>query len=152
MRANNWFLRPFIAAACLTTLAQAAASQDIIVDNSDPAAAALSGRWRTLIRGAVYRRPGESREQRAARYLATRIDRAEVGRTIALFQVGGPAWKTWNEQIHRRLLDRQRRDGHFCCFRGSWDADGAGGRVVATAFCTLVSEVFWRYDRVFGTR
>jgi phenylpropionate dioxygenase-like ring-hydroxylating dioxygenase large terminal subunit len=30
---------------------------------------------RSLIRGAVYRRPGESRQQRLARYLATRIDR-----------------------------------------------------------------------------
>lgn len=30
---------------------------------------------RTLIRGAVYRRPGESRRERLARYLATRIDR-----------------------------------------------------------------------------
>lgn len=34
---------------------------------------------RTLIRGAVYRRPGESRQQRLARYLATRIDR-DTGR------------------------------------------------------------------------
>lgn len=34
---------------------------------------------RTLIRGEVYRRPDETREQRAARYLATRIDR-ETGR------------------------------------------------------------------------
>lgn len=30
---------------------------------------------RSMIRGAVYRRPGESRQQRLARYLATRIDR-----------------------------------------------------------------------------
>ncbi len=30
---------------------------------------------RSVIRGAVYRRPGESRQQRLARYLATRIDR-----------------------------------------------------------------------------
>jgi phenylpropionate dioxygenase-like ring-hydroxylating dioxygenase large terminal subunit len=34
---------------------------------------------RTLIRGEIYHRPGETREQRAARYLATRIDR-ETGR------------------------------------------------------------------------
>jgi phenylpropionate dioxygenase-like ring-hydroxylating dioxygenase large terminal subunit len=38
----------------------------------------------TLIRGAVYRRPGETREQRAARYLATRIDRETGAEDVQL--------------------------------------------------------------------
>jgi hypothetical protein len=70
--------------------------------------------------------------------------------------VGGTMWRDMKEALERQLLDTQRRDGHACCFRGSWDprprAVLPGGRVTATAASVLTAQVFYRYDRVFGTR
>ena len=70
--------------------------------------------------------------------------------TLALFQVGGSTWKTWEEKLTRALLDAQRKDG---CATGSWDPigpwGGDGGRVYATAMMTLCLEGDIRYERVF---
>ena len=54
---------------------------------------------RTVLRGEVYRRPGETREQRAARYLAMRIDR-ETGREDVQLSV----WS--NESMKSSGFDR----------------------------------------------
>ena len=72
--------------------------------------------------------------------------------TLAMFQVGGEAWKSWNEAMNEAIIERQRADGNFS---GSWDPKGAwgetGGRVYSTALMTLCLEVYYRYGRVFGT-
>jgi len=74
--------------------------------------------------------------------------------TLALHQVGGSSWRTWNEAMKGAILDHQRGDTDFCGFRGSWDPKGPwggdGGRVYATALMALCLEVYYRYERVFG--
>ncbi|MFT7619708.1 MAG: hypothetical protein ACI97A_003364 [Planctomycetota bacterium] len=72
--------------------------------------------------------------------------------TLAMFQIGGDAWKKWNTAMNEAIIERQRTDGNFS---GSWDPKGAwgeaGGRVYSTALMTLCLEVYYRYGRVFGT-
>jgi hypothetical protein len=71
--------------------------------------------------------------------------------TLALFQVGGEAWKAWNHALKDAVVDRQRKDG---CAKGSWDPVGPwghdGGRVYSTAVSVMCMEVYYRYARVFG--
>jgi uncharacterized protein YegL len=75
--------------------------------------------------------------------------------SLAAFQIGGDAWKRWNEAMTKAVADHQRleegRDE-----RGSWDPAGPwakqGGRVYATALNCLCMEVYYRYGRVFGVR
>jgi len=66
--------------------------------------------------------------------------------TIALFQMGGPRWKQWNEHMKQTLLKHQVRDGPM---RGSWDPVGlwanTAGRIYATALNTLDLEIYYRY-------
>ena len=73
--------------------------------------------------------------------------------TLAMFQVGGPAWKTWNAGMKFAVIDSQRKDGDK---RGSWDPDGVrgkqGGRVYATATMAMCLQAYYRYSRVFGVR
>ena len=73
--------------------------------------------------------------------------------TLAMYQVGGTAWTTWNKAMSSAIIEQQRQDGHF---KGSWDPIGAwgeeGGRVYSTALLTLCLEVYYRYGRVFGAR
>jgi len=73
--------------------------------------------------------------------------------TLAMYQVGGRPWEAWNRAMQRAIVDTQRRDAS--CARGSWDPVDAwgeeGGRVYATALLTMCLEVYYRYDRVFGT-
>ena len=49
-----------------------------------------------------------------------------------------------------------RKDGIYCTYKGSWDPKGPwgpdGGRVYSTAMMALCLEVYYRYDRVFGTK
>jgi hypothetical protein len=72
---------------------------------------------------------------------------------LAAFQRGGTTWKAWNERLKDVLLRHQERRG---CEAGSWPAVGQtgakGGRVVATAFCTLALEVYYRYPRATAGR
>jgi hypothetical protein len=75
--------------------------------------------------------------------------------SLAIFQVGDPYWKQWNEAMKTAIVDNQRteegRDE-----RGSWDPVDPwapeGGRIYATAVNCLSLEVYYRYGRVFGTR
>jgi hypothetical protein len=73
--------------------------------------------------------------------------------TLAIFQVGGEAWKAWNVAMKSAIIDNQRKDGDF---KGSWDPIGPwgreGGRVYSTAVCVMCLEVYYRYSRVFGIK
>jgi hypothetical protein len=73
--------------------------------------------------------------------------------TLAMYQAGGSEWREWNEAMRHAILDRMRKDGDE---KGSWDPDDCwgeeGGRVYSTALLTMCLEVYYRYDRVFGTR
>jgi hypothetical protein len=68
--------------------------------------------------------------------------------TYAMFQVGGPKWKTWNKAMQKALLDKQCMGGPE---DGSWHPIGewciAGGRVYATAINALTLEIYYRYER-----
>jgi hypothetical protein len=71
--------------------------------------------------------------------------------TLAMFQVGGPEWNSWNSKLQSAVIDTQRTDNNYA---GSWDPVGPwgedGGRVYSTALMTLCMEVYYRYPRVFG--
>ena len=73
--------------------------------------------------------------------------------TLAMYQVGGDAWTSWNKKMQEAVIETQRVDGDFA---GSWNPDGAwgeaGGRVYSTALMTLCLEVYYRYGRVFGVK
>jgi hypothetical protein len=76
--------------------------------------------------------------------------------TLAMFQVGGDAWKRWNEAMVPSIVANQRTDGDYCLYRGSFDPIDPwgpdGGRVYSTALLAMCLEVYYRYDRVIGTR
>jgi hypothetical protein len=75
--------------------------------------------------------------------------------TLALFQVGGKHWESWNRAMTDAIVKHQwpEKSGSRT---GSWDPIGPwgpdGGRVYSTACMVLCLEVYYRYDRVFGTR
>jgi hypothetical protein len=73
--------------------------------------------------------------------------------TLAMHQLGGPAWDRWNKSLEKAVIQSQVKEG---CAEGSWDPKdpwgGDGGRVYSTALMTMCFEVYWRYPRVFGTR
>ena len=131
-------------------------------DSRDPYEAAVGLFGRIVLGGEPARGMGLRGAARIA-CLQPPVRTAENGRidavqwlfgTLALFQAGGPTWKPWNAQLKRAVIETQRRDGIFCCYRGSWDPVGVGsgrfGRVGATALRALCMEVYYRYDRVFG--
>ncbi|MBN1917140.1 MAG: terpene cyclase/mutase family protein [Verrucomicrobia bacterium] len=65
----------------------------------------------------------------------------------AMYQVGGSAWKEWDEKMTKQLLDIQVRSGGE---RGSWPETGsAAGRDYATAMALLALEVKWRYLPIY---
>lgn len=80
--------------------------------------------------------------------------------SMALYQVGGSTWATWEKALARTLLDNQRgwhsKDmgkGHtnkeILDEHGSWDAvdawGQAGGRVYSTAINCLTLQTYYRY-------
>jgi hypothetical protein len=73
--------------------------------------------------------------------------------TLALFQLQGPAWETWNAALQQRLLALQEKRGELA---GSWPPDrvwgGYGGRVYSTALAALCLEVYYRYLPLYGKR
>ncbi len=75
--------------------------------------------------------------------------------TLAMFQIGGSTWKTWNKAMVNAVLKSQHRKGSGAR-TGSWDPIGAwgadGGRVYSTATMVMCLEVYYRYDRVFGLK
>lgn len=75
--------------------------------------------------------------------------------TVALAQIGGPAWQMWNRALRDTLVAAQRRDRPW---DGSWDPvciwGGYGGRIYSTALAILCLETYYRYlpllqDRTF---
>lgn len=76
--------------------------------------------------------------------------------TLVCYQAGAKAWKVMKGVLDKHVVEGQRRDGHACCLKGSWnprsDQVVPGGRVAATALSAMCLHVFYRYDRVFGTR
>ncbi len=83
--------------------------------------------------------------------------------SLALFQVGGNVWKTWEDAMVKTLLDHQRgwhkldqekglTSKELLDEHGSWDSvdawGPAGGRVYATAINCLTLQVYYRYLRV----
>jgi len=75
--------------------------------------------------------------------------------TLAMFQVGGPAWKRWNEAMKVAILDHQHPKGSGAR-AGSWDPIDPwgpdGGRIYSTACMVMCLEVYYRYAQVFGAR
>jgi len=76
--------------------------------------------------------------------------------TLAVYQVGGEPWKKWDAAIRTAMVDRQRLDGDYCMYKGSWDpldpwADD-GGRVYSTAVLAMCLEVYYRYPQVAGAK
>jgi hypothetical protein len=62
--------------------------------------------------------------------------------TLAMYQLQGPGWDTWNRAVQRRILQLQERNGSW----GTSDRwGGHGGRVFTTALATLTLEVYYRY-------
>jgi hypothetical protein len=72
--------------------------------------------------------------------------------SMALFQYdgsGGSDWKSWRGALHTLLRSRQHREPTLCNY-GSWDPvdrwGHVGGRVYATAICTLMFQFYYIYD------
>ena len=76
--------------------------------------------------------------------------------SMLCFQVGGKPWKRMRKFLTSVVVDRQRKDGHACCLRGSWDppanATLPGGRVTATAAGALSLVLLYQYSKVFSAR
>ena len=71
--------------------------------------------------------------------------------TQAFFQKGGTAWKMWNDQFQRAILENQNTDGSYkvegvgaVAAAGS-GAAGGDASVYRTCLCTLMLEVYYRY-------
>jgi hypothetical protein len=76
--------------------------------------------------------------------------------TLAMYQVGGAAWEEWKAGLEKAVVETQRKDTDFCLYKGSWDPVGPwgadGGRVYSTALLAMCLQVYYRYERVVGTR
>ena len=74
--------------------------------------------------------------------------------TLAMYQVGGNAWKTWRQAMGPAMVETQRKDGDFCQYKGSWDPIGPwgadGGRVYSTAVMAMCLQVYYRYGLAFS--
>lgn len=70
--------------------------------------------------------------------------------TLALFQVGGKHWKTWNKALKESLLELQETN-RGSAYAGSWPPDraygGQGGRIYQTTLGILMLTTYYRYDR-----
>jgi hypothetical protein len=66
--------------------------------------------------------------------------------TLAMYQLGGDRWQTWNNAIRDILISEQRTSGEFA---GSWDPVSPwskfGGRIYSTALSALCLEVYYRF-------
>jgi hypothetical protein len=70
--------------------------------------------------------------------------------TLALFQMGDPFWKKWNDALIPALLDEQDVKSTQG-LRGSWAPRGPfadyGGRIYQTTLAILMLTTYYRYDR-----
>ncbi len=72
--------------------------------------------------------------------------------TMAMFQVGGDKWKTWQKQAIPMVISAQRQSDD--CFDGSWDWEGTKfpgndvGRTLSTAYACLTLEVYFHWNRL----
>jgi hypothetical protein len=74
--------------------------------------------------------------------------------TMAMHNVLGPAWDTWNRPMRRVLIETQEREG---CATGSWDPErpsldaygDQGGRLMVTALSALTLEIYYRFLPLF---
>lgn len=74
--------------------------------------------------------------------------------TLAMYQLQGEHWDTWNEALQATLLPRQETGGPN---QGSWAPDnclwgGYGGRVYSTAMATLCLEVYYRFLPIYAQK
>lgn len=74
--------------------------------------------------------------------------------SYSMFQMAGKDWDTWQAKMLDAVVKTQRQEGDE---KGSWDPQfdpwgHRGGRVYSTAIMTLCLEVYYRYDRVLGSR
>ncbi len=72
--------------------------------------------------------------------------------TLAMYQLQGEYWETWNESLQATLLPRQVTTG---ADQGSWAPDnciwgGYGGRVYSTAMAALCLEVYYRFLPIYA--
>ena len=66
--------------------------------------------------------------------------------SYAMWQIGGRPWNDWQKAMLTSVVNGQGSDGAWPV----WN-DG-GGEVVSTAFAVLVLEVYYRYDKLLGSR
>ncbi|MHC4915968.1 MAG: prenyltransferase/squalene oxidase repeat-containing protein [Planctomycetota bacterium] len=72
--------------------------------------------------------------------------------SLAMFQMGGDHWKTWNPQMKKALLESQLSGGDD---DGAWDPGVPSGmcycrgRTMATALGAMTLEVYYRYLRIY---
>ena len=75
---------------------------------------------------------------------------------LAMYQMGGRYWDSWKSALEKAVVDTQRKDTTYCEYKGSWDPIGPwgedGGRVYSTALLAMCLQVWYRYDRVIGTK
>jgi len=74
--------------------------------------------------------------------------------TESMHRMGGNSWTIWKSAIEKALVGNQRQDG---CMKGSWDSGvdpwgEDGGRVYATAICTLALEVVVHSEKKRSSR
>lgn len=77
--------------------------------------------------------------------------------TLALFQMGGQHWESWNKGMQKTYLALQRkggpRDGSLQDVDGSYDPTSMwgsrGGRVYTTALAALTMEIYYRYKSIY---
>jgi hypothetical protein len=73
--------------------------------------------------------------------------------TMAMHQLQGDYWQTWNRALRKALVESQRIDGDDA---GSWDTNtvwgGYGGRVYTTAMGALCLEVYYRFLPLYDPR
>lgn len=67
--------------------------------------------------------------------------------TQVMHHVGGEKWDRWNKKMRDDIVKRQSTEGHE---KGSWPHQGAehceqGGRLMTTAFATMILEVYYRH-------
>lgn len=68
--------------------------------------------------------------------------------TLAMFRVGGSAWRRWNAALQETLLPAQDDDGSWrpIDVYARYARDDEKDRAYTTALCVLCLEVYYRYD------